>query len=535
MRLIRADSIVSWNSFRECRTVHRTEYVDWAPTSCLFTPKDIKDPVSLLEEIAGESNPLTQFLTRVCSKPVVEAHRGYVVTRQDSGLILRAIDQAMDALKQAIADLGPLSLTLAELLNVIIQGGPIHQEDLFASTRLSAATQSLLESAPDGEALVCLNRLLLEDAFPEYIRRMRKREVASQATLVFVSHRWITPQHPDPDGTQLRELQRRLRTLSEEDQSFRDALVFYDYSSMLQRPRTAQEEDLFHRDLDALQRLCQQADKFLILSEGYVDYKNRGWCFLEFILAKGKTIHLFDDQAHTREDIGFFSGLMAEPSDFGVRGFVTSEKLGYKVNFAETEVIVLAFQHLGACRTTHAEDLPMLRLQLARYFNSREMTAFGRLVTAIAKFFDVALVVASGAQRSSGPVVCKPYLGQPQWQRLPVPGRQQPSKFAVPRDRFQELSTDGYMPILRLTVPGVSDYAAFLQRFQSEREWEKYVIAPSTAADVYGKPGAERDCFPTVDYVIHTVLERPPGLIFGPQGLYIPITRDMEDHLARKK
>jgi hypothetical protein len=89
------------------------------------------------------------------------------------------------------------------------------------------------------------------------------------------------------------------------------------------------------------------------------------------------------------------------------------------------------------------------------------------------------------------------------------------------------------MPILRLTVPGVSDFAAFLQRFRSDPEWEKYVVAPATAADVYGKPGAERDCFPTIDYVVHTVLERPPGFMLGPQCLYMPITRDLEEHLAQ--
>jgi hypothetical protein len=501
----------------------------------LFTPSDITDPLSLLEEIAEESTPLTKFLKNICSKPVVEAHQGYIVTHQDSGLIRRALDQAIDALKQAVPDLVPLSVTLAEVLNGIIQGGPIYQEDRFASVRLSETTQSLLEKTSDGEALIYLNQLLLEDAFPEQIRRRPNKDVASSAKLVFVSHRWITPEHPDPDGTQLRELQRRLKTLSEGDKSFRDALVFYDYSSMLQRPRTAQEDALFHRDLDALRRLSQQADKVLILSEGYVDYKNRGWCFFEFIVAKRKTVHLFDDQGHIREDIGFLSGLMAEPSDLGVRGIVTSEKLDYKVNFREMEVIALAFQHLGVCRTTHAEDLPMLRLQLARHFNSREMTAFGRLVTAIAKFFDISFVVASGAGHSSGPVVCRPFFGQSQWQRLPVPGRQELSKFVVPKGKFQELSTNGYIPILRLTVPGLSDYAAFLQRFQSDREWEKYVVTPATAADVYRKPGAESDCFPTVDYVVHTVLERPPGLLLGPQCLYMPVTRDMEEHLGGKK
>ncbi len=530
---------MSWRILKESRALHAAEYVDWTIEPCLFTVGDIIDPESLLERLCEESNPLSQFLRNIASKPVIEIHPGFTVARGDMGLIRRALDQSIDALNQALStdfmpDFGPLSGTLVEVLNGIIQGGLIYRKDLFSSVSLSKATLALLERAPDGEDLVYLNELLLEDAFPEQIRRRPNKDVASSAKLVFVSHRWITPEHPDPDGTQLRELQRRLKTLGEADKSFRDALVFYDYSSMLQRPRTAQEDAFFHRDLDALRRLSQHADKVLILSEGYVDYKNRGWCFFEFIVAKRNTVHLFDDQGHIREDIGFLSGLMAEP--IGFRGIVTCAKLDYKVNFAEMEVIVLAFQHLGVCRTTHAEDLPMLRLQLARHFNSLEMTAFGRLVTAIAKFFDVALVVASVGGSSSGPVLCRPFFGRALWQRLPVPGRQELSKFAVPQDSFQELSTNGYMPILRLTVTGLSDYAAFLQRFQSDRGgWEKYVVAPAAAADVYGKPGAERDCFPTVDYVVHTVLERPPGLMLGPQCLYMPITRDMEEHLAGKK
>jgi hypothetical protein len=330
---------MSWNSLKESRTVHHTEYVDWTTRSYLFNADDIIDPLSLLERLCEEANPLCRFLLNISSKPIMETHPGFAVTRGDSGMILRDLDQAMDALKQAestqfgsIPDFGPLSVTLAEMLNGIIQRGLIYRKELFSAVKLSEAAQSLLERSPDGETLIQLNRLLLEDAFPGQIRKRLNDDVPSSARLVFVSHRWITPEHPDPDGTQLRELQRRLKTISEEDKSFKEALVFYDYSSMLQRPRTAQEEALFHRDLDALRRLSQQADKVLILSEGYVDYKSRGWCFFEFIVVKRKTVHLFDDQGHIRDDLGVLSGLMAEPSDLGVRGIVTSEKLDYKMN-----------------------------------------------------------------------------------------------------------------------------------------------------------------------------------------------------------
>ena len=338
--------------------------------------------------------------------------------------------------------------------------------------------------------------------------------------IVFVSHRWITNEHPDPHGVQLREVQRRLTVLREEDKTLDAALLFYDYCSMPQQPRTTQEEFDFRRDINALRDVAQFADKFIILSESYADYKERAWCFFELVI--GNNVHVFDDQEEIRHDLAFRSNLMLEPTDsIGVKLFITSEKMSYKPNFGEAEVIASAFQHLSSCRATHSQDVPLIRLELARHFNAKEMTSFGRLLTAIAKFFDVAVTVCSAGEKSSGPIVCRPYFENREWVRLPVSGTRDLSKFAVPAESRKELLRYGYTPLLRLTMPGVTDFAEFLRQYQKKSDWERYVVG---AAQAGFQSGSSVDCFPTIRHAVHTLLELPTHLMVGPSCLYMWIT-----------
>src|SRR5437870_1778350 len=100
----------------------------------------------------------------------------------------------------------------------------------------------------------------------EYIDWDYQQESLSSSTTVCVSHRWISPSHPDPNGSQLHELQRRLPYFIEPGQS---CAIFYDYCSMPQSPRTAEEEKIFEQDISSLNLLFQKSEKVIILSEGY--------------------------------------------------------------------------------------------------------------------------------------------------------------------------------------------------------------------------------------------------------------------------
>ena len=60
--------------------------------------------------------------------------------------------------------------------------------------------------------------------------------------MVFVSHRWVTTDHPDPNSEQLAELRGRLETIRLDREESSPYLIFYDYCSMPQRPRSSAEE-----------------------------------------------------------------------------------------------------------------------------------------------------------------------------------------------------------------------------------------------------------------------------------------------------
>lgn len=350
---------------------------------------------------------------------------------------------------------------------------------------------------------------------------------ADNLNVVFVSHRWITSHHPDPNGQQLKELRRRIATLSEQDTTFNNCLVFYDYCSMLQQPRTSEENATFERELTSLRTLIGSANRVIILSEGYHDYKNRGWCFFEAIVSEGNK-HFFNDQTQIKEDLNFLRYLMAEEEDLiqvGARQQITGFDFSYKQDTTEIELIVCSFQHLNNCKCTHKEDLILLKSQLAGYFNSRRMSSFGRLITGINKFFDVEFMIL--AMGGDGPVTCKPYFAEPELVRLPpltnrpldslMKGGTPDSVFALPPAKYSDLvevHPSQCVPVLRLVLPDLDDHGAFLHSVRANKDWEQYLV-PAVGL------GMTEDCFPSVEHVLHTVLEIPPGIATAKECLYM--------------
>ncbi|MFI5385543.1 MAG: caspase domain-containing protein [Fimbriimonadales bacterium] len=52
------------------------------------------------------------------------------------------------------------------LLNLVVQGGSIYDENAFSKVKLSAKTKDLMKKQPQGDDLLKLNRMLLVDAYP---------------------------------------------------------------------------------------------------------------------------------------------------------------------------------------------------------------------------------------------------------------------------------------------------------------------------------------------------------------------------------
>lgn len=352
----------------------------------------------------------------------------------------------------------------------------------------------------------------------EYVECTTTVGTPDVAPQVFVSHRWMTPTDPDPDGLQLAELQQRLRELPVPTGERGDLLLFYDFCSLPQRPRNADEEAGFYRDLGLLEAWSRLSGHFIILSEGYRDYLNRAWCFFEAITARDN-VRFFPDQPHIREDLECREYLLSEDLPQ-----VNSYDLEYKIALGEAEILVAVFQHLRACRVTHAEDMPLIREQLVRHYNRRRLTSFGKLLVGMLRSFEVDFAILPvGAGDSVH--VCRPFFEHPDWERLPqldthrsfMGGRQGPSLFALSatdRDAILQRFHQGVRPLLRLSVPGVDDVRAFLAPFQQDPEWERYIVRPA----MVGEPG---DRFPSIEHVVHTVLERPPGFFCSKDGRFL--------------
>jgi hypothetical protein len=73
----------------------------------------------------------------------------------------------------ATADPWPVQAALVGELNGVLRGPLLHEAERFREVILRPETRQLLDQQPQGEALVRLNRLLLEDAYPVEISRNR--------------------------------------------------------------------------------------------------------------------------------------------------------------------------------------------------------------------------------------------------------------------------------------------------------------------------------------------------------------------------
>lgn len=133
------------------RTLQWTSLVSlvWASRHSLgFSLTDIRNPASFATKLCNQSDCVSAYL---CSRFSPELRRilpkckGSVCTGTDYVLLQFLVDE----------------------LNNIIRGESIYNEHRFGHVRLSESVRNLLRQSPEGEALVRLNRLLIEDSYPE--------------------------------------------------------------------------------------------------------------------------------------------------------------------------------------------------------------------------------------------------------------------------------------------------------------------------------------------------------------------------------
>jgi hypothetical protein len=100
-----------------------------------------------------------------------------------------------------------------------------------------------------------------------------------RSSCVFVSHRWQTRHHPDPDGAQLDRIRERLAVCAPEQ-----VYLWIDYCCLPQRDADAAPDDdavvQARKGLRRLASIVMSSDLMVIDSE---DYLSRAWCHVELV------------------------------------------------------------------------------------------------------------------------------------------------------------------------------------------------------------------------------------------------------------
>jgi len=120
------------------------------------------------------------------------------------------------------------------------------------------------------------------------------------------SYRWLTTEHPDPDGAQLAKLQKFLDPLlsflsfesnceSQDDSSdvshCCDVGIMWDFMSLPQKPLTEDDKSRFHEGLSVINRLYGSALNTFTLQltatpPGITKYHASGWCLFEDAISR---------------------------------------------------------------------------------------------------------------------------------------------------------------------------------------------------------------------------------------------------------
>jgi len=142
----------------------------------------------------------------------------------------------------------------------------------------------ITESKDDGYANISMHVALNRQYFIDNLKFNRCQDIPQKyfvkvdPTTIFISHRWVTPNDPDPSGDQFNLIKMDSSLINDWR---KDLTVWYDFSCMPQQPRSQDDTILFKRQLYSLNDLIAQTESMSIRSG---DYFNRSWCVAELII-----------------------------------------------------------------------------------------------------------------------------------------------------------------------------------------------------------------------------------------------------------
>ena len=173
--------------------------------------------------------------------------------------------------------------------------------------------------------------------------------------VLFISHRWEQPSHPDPDGNQLE----KLRLLE-------NCYLVYDFSSFPQQKLRDGSNEALAAILHDMNRLLRNV--VVIESPGYA---TRGWCFYEYLMAN-LTREILCDELSDERFVAVRNAAASEPPPVSsLPGIATREILrggGSGQNEAQNAIAAALVQSVhdvapafGTAQFTVADDRPIVR------------------------------------------------------------------------------------------------------------------------------------------------------------------------------
>ncbi|MAG69469.1 MAG: hypothetical protein CL471_04105 [Acidobacteria bacterium] len=131
----------------------------------LFSSLDFKDINELIKHFIGAPTPLSAFayskMSDIFQEQTAKMKRGSAVNIKTKSAVNIKNREINDFIIECFIN----------ELNLILQGDNLYEEERFKGIILSKETWNLLRQNPEGEMLIRLNRLLLEDAYPKQIKK----------------------------------------------------------------------------------------------------------------------------------------------------------------------------------------------------------------------------------------------------------------------------------------------------------------------------------------------------------------------------
>ena len=118
----------------------------------LFRIGNLKDPAGFAVKLRDADDPLSKYIREQFSAETQKLLDAYYES-----------DTLSDSLREALID----------ELNKLIKSENLYEEERFAQVKLTKKTKELIKNNPKGEELIRLNRLLLEEAYPNEIAKSR--------------------------------------------------------------------------------------------------------------------------------------------------------------------------------------------------------------------------------------------------------------------------------------------------------------------------------------------------------------------------